>query len=261
MRFTFAFLTLLIVLSVKGQVTRTDSGTVVLHYFSSGELSTQEWTDRDGRHGRSLAFDRGGSVIFQHATRSTGGHCTVNFSYHPNGAVRNAEVDDAPESGPQWYRSTSTFDEDGLRIKFVEEGNDISPPGERPRLRTLDDKPFPEVMSKEDGTLLYLNEVYVLNDGRGPCRIDITQRGDAKELPARTFTLRPGETARVGHFLSEGQFRSPVDVIVVKGTVTLANGKPSTVGVLMERKQNKGPQQRAYFYQVAVGGARVGFGF
>lgn len=239
----------------------TDSGRVVLHYFSSGEVSTQEWTDPQGLHGRSMAFDRAGTIIFQHSTRSTGGHCTVNFSYHPDGALRNAEVDDAPQAGPQWYRSTSTFDEDGVRITFVEEGNDISPPGERPRLRTLDDTPLPEASSTVEGTPLFVNEVYVLNDGRVPCRIDITPRGDAKDLPARTFTLRPGETARVGHFVSERGFRSPVDVIVVKGTVTLNNGKPSTVGVLMERKQNMGPQQRAYYYQVAVGGSRVGFGF
>jgi hypothetical protein len=52
-----------------------------------------------------------------------------------------------------------------------------------------------------------------------------------------------------------------VDVIVVTGTVTQRNGTPRTVGVLMNRKQTKATQQRAYYYQVAASGGSIGFGF
>jgi hypothetical protein len=170
-------------------------------------------------------------------------------------------VDDAPEAGPQWYRSTTTFQEDGTRKDFHEEGNDITPKGERLRLRTLDDTPLPPPDSTANGVPLYVNEVYVLNDGSVPCLITIAPRGEATALPPRKFTLQPGENARVGHFLSAGEFRSPVDVIVVTGTVTQRNGTPRTVGVLMNRKQTKATQQRAYYYQVAASGGSIGFGF
>ena len=186
-------------------------------------------------------------------------HSGVHLSSEWRG--QQCKVDDAPEAGPQWYQSTTTFKENGTQKDFREEGNDISPEGERMRLRLLDDTPLPPPDSTANGVPLFVERVYILNDGRTPCQITIAPRGEATALPPRGFTIQPGENVRVGHFLSEGEFRSPVDVIVVSGKVPLSNGKLHTVGVLMNRKQNKDVRQRAYCYQVAVSGGSVGFGF
>ena len=100
------------------RIIETDSGRVVQHYFTTGQVSTREWTDKDGRFGRSRAFKRDGTIIVDHHTRRIAGHASVHFQYHPNGAVSKAEFSDAPDAGIQWYESITTFDDQGNRTGF-----------------------------------------------------------------------------------------------------------------------------------------------
>ncbi|MBS1937923.1 MAG: hypothetical protein JSS84_08960 [Bacteroidetes bacterium] len=55
-----------LLLSAQGKesTVKTDTGTVVLHYFTTGQLSTKAWMDTDNRWGHSWAYDRRGYVNF-----------------------------------------------------------------------------------------------------------------------------------------------------------------------------------------------------
>ena len=112
----------------------TSNGTVVLHYFADGRVSTKESMDADGRWGHSWAYDRSGETIVDRATRTVAGHARVHFEYHPDGGVSKAEFSDAPDGGIQWYRSITTFDPEGRRTGFIEQGHDDDGPVLRPEL-------------------------------------------------------------------------------------------------------------------------------
>ena len=121
---TFIALSTSLLLSAQGreQTVKTDTGTVILHWSTTGQLSSKAWMDVADRWGHSWAYDRSGRVIFERQTRKIGGHASVDFSYHPDGTVSKAEVSQAPDGGIQWYRSTTTFDTAGVQTGFTEQG-------------------------------------------------------------------------------------------------------------------------------------------
>jgi hypothetical protein len=215
-----------LLLSAQGRERRvqTDTGSVLLHYFTTGELSTKAWTDTDNRFGHSWAYDRSGRILFERQTRRIGGHASVDFSYHPNGAVSKAEVSDAPDGGIQWYRSTTTFDPDGRQTGFTEQGmgNDGPIPGPGTRMLT---RP-PEVTAPAQHEQvreqrLFINEYFVV--ARKNCRVKLrpTQTSPAaKDIDA---VLLKGDTLRGGSYSIGERFDTPLAHVAV--TATNAKGR------------------------------------
>jgi hypothetical protein len=198
---------------VRRTVQETDSGRVVRHHFTTGQVSTKEWTDKDGRWGRSWAYNRSGEVIFEGQTRRVAGHASVRFSYHPNGAVSKVETSDAPDAGIQWYRSTTTFDEDGNRTGFWEDGRDNY--GPIPRLfehpRTIPSvepvTPIQVPPPKQEVAIcqrMFQTELFVVNPTNAAVRVVATPKESSPGLPGGTYTMAPGDTIRIGTF-SKGE--------------------------------------------------------
>lgn len=191
----------------------TDTGKVVLHHFTTGQLSTKEWTDLNGYWGRSWAYNRSGEVIFEGQTRRVAGHASVRFSYHPNGGVSKVETSDAPDGGIQWYRSTTTFDEDGNRTGFTEDGRDNYGPiprlFEHPRtIPTVEPvKPIPVTPPKQEVAIcqrMFQSELFVVNPTNAAVRVVATPKESSPGLPGGTYTMAPGDTIRIGTF-SKGE--------------------------------------------------------
>lgn len=189
----------------KERTLTTDTGTVVLRYFSGGQVSTKEWRDQDDRWGRSWAYKRDGSVIVEHQTRRFAGHASVHFDYHPNGAISKAEFSTAPDAGIQWYRSTTTFDDQGNKTGFSEQGHDdhtvIPSPGTHV-LRHPEER-VPERETEQvtvEEQRLFINELFVSNPTNAACRVIATARHPSPALAGGTFTLAPGDTVRIGSY-------------------------------------------------------------
>lgn len=178
----------------------TDTGRVVLHYFSTGEVSTKEWTDRDERTGRAWAYKRDGTVIFHEHTRNFAGHADVHFTYHPNGAVHKVEFSSAPDGGIQWYRSTTTFDRDGDRTDFKAFGRDNYGIIPRPEVRTTASPPDPPQQEAMPCLRLFNNEVFVVNPTNAAVRVVATPKHASPAMPGGTFTLAPDDTLRIGSY-------------------------------------------------------------
>jgi hypothetical protein len=66
--------------------------------------------------GAATAYDRRGNIIYQRETRRYGGHASVDFTYHANGAVHTVYYSSAPDAGIQWYNSTHYFDLEGKLV-------------------------------------------------------------------------------------------------------------------------------------------------
>ena len=238
------------------QEVRTDTGTVVLHRFSTGEVSTQQWTDRDGRRGPARAFKPDGTVVFEVPTRRIAGHATVRFSYHPNGAVSRAEFNSAPDAGIQWYRSTTEFDDAGDRTGFNEAGRDHL--GPVPRLQA----PAPPPPGPANRTAevvhcqrLFANEVFVVNPGRFPVQVEATPRHPAPALPGGTFTLAPGDTVRIGTYSMGEVFPPWPEHVAIDIRLAKRNGTGNRVARTRTDEVRRGEEHRA-LYVVVTGWRR-----
>jgi hypothetical protein len=179
---------------------RTDSGLVVLHHFKTGELSTKEWRDKDDRFGLTTAYDRAGKEIFRYGTRRIGGHASVHFSYHANGAISMAEASDAPDAGIQWFRSTTTFDDQGNRTGYSEDTHeDLLRPSV---IFTQPEQPLSPVVPQPPPTAvpcqrMFVNEVFVVNGSSWPVEITVEPKDPSPALVGSKFILPAGGSLRV----------------------------------------------------------------
>lgn len=252
MRITITLFVALIALSVSAQIgrkeLRTDSGLVVLHYFKTGGISTKEWRDKDERWGRSIAYDQAGNEIFSYHTRRVGGHASARFSYHPNGAASKVEVSDAPDAGIQWYKSTTTFDEEGRRTGFSEQGRD-------------NDGPIPSIQPRPNGPerpaevavcqRMFVNEVFLVNDTRQAGKAKVKALRPSPALKDSEHTVAPGDTVRLGTYSMGETFDAPEKHVSVEVRRVLRNRKkPSALGVLRTDQVQLNAEHRRYYLVV-----------
>ncbi|MFN3874655.1 MAG: hypothetical protein ACK4L7_01930 [Flavobacteriales bacterium] len=240
----------------------TDTGTVVLHYFSSGEVSTKEWRDEDDRWGRSWAYKKTGETIFDGQTRRFAGHATVRFSYYPDGAVSRVETSDAPDGGIQWYQSITTFDEAGNRTGFWEQGRDNYGPIPSLRIepRTLpplhSDPREPERRPAEAPDAqhcqrLFVNEVFLVNATRHAGRAKIRALQPSPALQDSEHTLAPGDTVRLGSYTMGEVFIEPSRQVSVEVRRLLRNRrKPASLGLLKTIETAVTAEHRRYYLVV-----------
>jgi hypothetical protein len=204
---------------------RTDTGLVVLHHHATSEVSTKEWMDTDERFGLTTAYDRSGKEIFRYGTRRIGGHASVHFSYHANGAVSRAEASDAPDAGIQWYRSTTTFDDQGNQTGFYQQNHeDLT----TLRFHTGPDEPVLAYCQK-----LFTNEVFLVNATRQAGKATVKVMRPSPALKNSEHTLAPGDTVRLGSYSVGERFAAPDTELTVETRRALRNRKkPEAPGVL-----------------------------
>ncbi|MCB0773310.1 MAG: hypothetical protein KDB93_08040 [Flavobacteriales bacterium] len=240
---TLLFLTISVLAHAQGTVQRytNDSGSFVLHRFTTGQISSREWMDLDNRWGRSWAYDRQGHVIYEQQTRRIAGHATVDFRYHPNGAVSRADYSTMPDGGIQWYESTTTFDENGKQTGFTEQGQDDHGPVPGPTVPGAP-KHYPKEIVQEQR--LFTNEYFVVNGYRKPVRLKLQPKQTSPAAKDIDATLLHGDTLRGGTYSMGEQWVEPLSQVVVnvrpaKGRKKLAISRTDTVQV--------SPEHRRYF--------------
>src|SRR5690606_22283698 len=201
-----------------GSITlQTDTGTVVLHFHATGEVSTREWTDAANRQGQSWAYDRSGRVIFHRGTRRFAGHESVGFSYHPNGAISKAAYSHAPDGGIQWYKSTTTFDPQGEQTGHTEQGRDNYGPLPRVGIPTqgpLDTTRYRQEVVREQH--MFINEYFVV--ARRNCRVQLRPMQASPAAKDLDATLLKGDTLRGGAYSMGEQFVPPQEQVRVTAT-------------------------------------------
>ncbi|MBP7407993.1 MAG: hypothetical protein KA941_04465 [Flavobacteriales bacterium] len=239
---------------------RTDSGTVVIHYFTNGKVSTKVWVDKDERWGLSIAYDATGREIFSYQTRRIAGHASADFSYHPNGAVSRIEVSDAPDGGIQWYRSTTTYDENGVKTGFTEQGrdNDEIFPGPGVRVTEKPEVTLPMKQEEVREQRMFVNEVFVVNSTRWACVVVARATNPSPGLPGGTFTVQPGDTVRLGAYSMGEVYPAPADHVSI--TAQRPNGKRrkrSPMEVVLLQLKQASPEHRKYFYHALPDGTRL----
>lgn len=250
-----ALLTLPAMAQIGRKELRTDTGTVLLHFHVTGEVSTKEWMDADERFGLSTAYDRSGKEIFRYGTRRIGGHASVHFRYHPNGAVSKVETSDAPDGGIQWYKSTTSFDENGNRTGYSEYGRDNY--GPIPRVTVQPREPYrpTELPHKEPEVAIcqrmFTNEIFLVNATRQAGKATVKVLRPSPALKDSEHTLAPGDTIRLGTYSVGERFAAPETELTVDVRRLLRNRKrPAAQGQLRTTEVVVGPEHRRYYLVV-----------
>ncbi len=224
---------------------KTDTGTVVVHYFTNGKVSTKAWMDKDDRWGRSWAYGQDGSVIAEFNTRRFAGHSSVHFEYHPNGAVSKVEFSSAPDAGIQWYRSTTTFDEHGHRTGFWEQGHDdlgtIPRPGrpsEQEQVTAIPD-PIPEQR-------LFVNEVLIVNKTGSSALVRCTPTHPSPAFPAKDHLIQAGDSLSVGRYTVGEQFAPPAGQVELTIVEFDLQDAPKRTALLLMDQRDPHPEHRVH---------------
>lgn len=231
-----------LLLSAQGpeSTVKTDTGTVVLHRFTTGQLSSKAWMDADNRWGHSWAYDRTGKVIFDRQTRKVGGHASVDFRYHPDGAVSRAVYSNMPDGGIQWYKITTTFDTAGVQTGFSEEGRDNDGPI-RPHVSPA---PAPPAYKQEEvrEQQMFTNEYFVV--ARKNCRVQLRPKQTSPAAKDMDATLLKGDTLHGGAYSMGERFDPPLQHVAV--TATNRRGKPKYKVVRVDSVQVNDERRRWY---------------
>lgn len=234
---------LLLTAQGKESTMKTDTGTVVLHWFTTGQLSSKAWMDVDNRWGHSWAYDRSGKVIFDRQTRRIGGHASVDFRYHPNGAVSRADYSTMPDGGIQWYKSTTTFDTAGVQTGFSEQGWDNEGPLHPGIVKPERTVPKPAIPTKTVMEQhLFTNEYFVV--ARKNCRVQLRPKQPSPAAKNMDATLLRGDTLRGGTYSMGERFDPPLGQVDVKATNR--RGKPK-YKVLRTDSVQVGPEHRRWY--------------
>jgi hypothetical protein len=234
---------LLLTAQGKESTMKTDTGTVVLHWFTTGQLSSKAWMDVDNRWGHSWAYDRSGKVIFDRQTRRIGGHASVDFRYHPNGAVSRADYSTMPDGGIQWYKSTTTFDTAGVQAGFSEQGWDNEGPLHPGIVKPERTVPKPAIPTKTVMEQhLFTNEYFVV--ARKNCRVQLRPKQPSPAAKNMDATLLKGDTLRGGTYSMGERFDPPLGQVDVKATNR--RGKPK-YKVLRTDSVQVGPEHRRWY--------------
>jgi hypothetical protein len=205
------------------------------HYFqNSTKVSTVWHMPQASREGYAVAYDQQGKEIYRGVLSRMHMIRSVEFKYHPNGAVSVAHERWHPDAGIQSGGTTFRFDENGIQTGKSEDLDPRNPlqhlsperpdsdPHPTPLTETkpavtpgvLPDKPCPTldpvVPKKERQALQFDTEVVILNRTKKPISIKIIDHqqkyiGRDQFLPAE---IAAGDSLEGGHYHNVDQFGS-----------------------------------------------------
>jgi len=106
------------------------------------------------------------------------------------------------------------------------------------------------------------NEVRVVNGSYWPITVSVVPKDSTLALQGMQFVLHSRDTIMIADYTTLGEFRSPVETMTVKGTMTNTKGKVKTIGVLMMEKRQISKEHRVWYYEVMpASGGSMRFGF
>lgn len=108
-----------------------NKNTVKKCFHKNGCIATLESWDSIHREGSFKVFNNKKTEIAFYYLRRFGGHASVYVQYYKNGQVSKIEYSSAPDGGIQFYRTITTFDEQGNKTSFA----DYSQPNGHPTLQ------------------------------------------------------------------------------------------------------------------------------
>jgi hypothetical protein len=183
-------------------------------YFKNGKIATSQCYDTNNRWGRAKAFDKQGKEIYDKELRRIAGHSSVQFTFYESGAVKTAYWSSAPDAGIQWYRTNTSFSEDGKITSETEDNYDKGPGVVAPKSPGYVTKPRPSPVKPAPSTtmecaVIYSSEFWFKNTT--PYSVVVTATRKSGPTETYTLTLRPRQTMKAGQMIGAQIFYTPAD--------------------------------------------------
>lgn len=172
--------------------------TLHVYYFNNNQVSTIIVLE-DNREGFAKAYNRIGEKIYSSNIRRFGGHASVEFKHHSNGVVREAKYFSAPDGGIQWYESTTSFDENGVKTNFEEFSHEhlLSP---------IHAMPQPIVQEVVECAVIHENIIVIHNHCNFSVEYTFKNNVETKQI-----VVKPGEVKEVLTYISAQITQKPLD--------------------------------------------------
>jgi hypothetical protein len=242
-----------------------EDGNYTFHYFQGSDKVSTVWhLPKSGQHGYAVAYNQAGDEIYRAELSRMHMMRSVQFSYHPNGAVSRAHATWHPDGGIQSGGTTTTFDPQGHKTSEVE---DIDPnelltapqlikPTERPEVSPRPapyqlPKPYRQEIVEE--APIYRTEYYIVNTTTKPLILKINDN-QGRPLPADKFqpqAIAPGDTLKGGEFINAGHHGNPCDhvqfVVAARKPKWARDAKIDCKGATFREPT---PTHRQYFFYI-----------
>lgn len=217
-------------------------------YFTDKKVSTQRCENTDGFQGKTTAYNQKGEVIGEWIISRTAMIAGVHFSFHSNGGVHKAEYSSHPDAGIQWYRSTTTYDENGNKIDFFEQSHDdhlklFEPSRPVVQIDTIvKEKPVKFEIPSD-----HISELWMDNRSGKHLMISVLEKqtGEVKYVE-----IKPGIRAEIAVFEAR-TFSNPMEKLEI--IVLNKKGNPSKkakLGTLLVDESFGDTKRKAYVYDL-----------
>jgi hypothetical protein len=221
------------------------------YFAGSRQLSTSVCYDKDHHWGIAKAYNRKGEVIYERQLRRIAGHSTVSFSWYSNGGVKTAAWSSAPDGGIQWYKSFTTFTEDGQVNGEIEDSYDdrvtVKAPREIPATPTV---VVPTKPAVAECAVIYSSEFWFTNFTPFAVQAIATHRYRPTER--YIIHLMPGETKKCGQVILAQQFDEPGRTFDFVAVPLRSTKKQRLVVITADNRpaENPAKEVRRYYYEV-----------
>lgn len=122
MKYLILFFGILFSLSIHSQEYKDCSYT---YFKNSKKTSTSHCYSENKSEGKAVAYNLKGEKIGEWNLSRMHMLSSVHFSFHENGGISKAEYSSHPDAGIQWYKSYTTYDENGVKTGFTEMSDDM----------------------------------------------------------------------------------------------------------------------------------------
>jgi hypothetical protein len=227
-------------------------------YFNKSKKTSSSHCYNDKYEGKAIAYNQKGEKIGEWDLSRMHMLSNVHFTFHENGAVAKAEYSSHPDAGIQWYKSYTTYDENGVQTEFTELSDDmhgtvkIEPSTVKTKEEYLIEQKLKAEKSKREAdslqpiadknnntekkdttfkqeviecAVIYVSELWVENKTRKDITLKWEKKfkGNEKENSLSFQKLKKGEKIKITEQIQAQFYESPISIVSI--TIWNAKGK------------------------------------
>ncbi len=182
-------------------------------FFESGYVSTMRCMNSDGYSYTTSAYNEEGQVIDTWQESRMHVLSSVIFTFHPNGGIAKAVYSSHPDGGIQWYRSTSEYNQQGVRVDFTEESsgdNGYEHQTIVPHPKLNQDKSVNAPSEEMQCAVIYTSELWMDNQSGRNVYLKVRSLSISNDQ-SQWILLKKGEAKKVGEQIQAQFFESPLN--------------------------------------------------
>jgi hypothetical protein len=227
----------------------------IIRYHQNKKIATKQVKlFNEQNWGYAKAFDQQGKEIYMMHTRNVAGHASVEFSYYPSGAVKQAHFTSHPDGGIQWSDITHRFDETGKITEVIDTSSDdyghhrltINPKFLHDTLNTVN-SPTVIVPSQKQEVItcaeIYTTTSYLINATGKPRKVKALQLNASFDELQQKGQIATNDTVKIGSYHEAQLFTHPKEHLKLE----VLGKKKDVFQFFWEEPKQEGISNRKYY--------------